>query len=36
VAVIVTVSLIWFINLIIPAILGSLFVFNLKFFDRNS
>jgi hypothetical protein len=36
VAVIVTVSLIWFINLIIPAILGSVFVFNLKFFDRNS
>jgi hypothetical protein len=36
IAVIVTVSLIWLINLIIPAILGSVFVFKLNFFDRNS
>jgi hypothetical protein len=36
VAVMAAVSSIWLINLIIPAILGSAFVFNLKFFDRNS
>ena len=36
IAVMAAVSSIWLINLIIPAILGSLFVFNLKFFDRNS
>ncbi|GAA4324239.1 lysylphosphatidylglycerol synthase domain-containing protein [Mucilaginibacter gynuensis] len=36
VAVIAAVSSIWFINLIIPAILGSVFVLKLKFFDRNS
>lgn len=35
-AVMAAVSSIWLINLIIPAILGSVFVFNLKFFDRNS
>ena len=36
IAVMAAVSSIWLINLIIPAILGSVFVFNLKFFDRNS
>lgn len=36
VAVMAAVTSIWLINLIIPAILGSVFVFNLKFFDRNS
>jgi hypothetical protein len=35
-AVIAAVSSIWLINLIIPAILGSVFVFKLKFFDRTS
>lgn len=35
-AIIVAVSLIYIINLIIPAILGSVFVFKLKFFDRNA
>ncbi|QEC77207.1 lysylphosphatidylglycerol synthase domain-containing protein [Mucilaginibacter ginsenosidivorax] len=35
-AVISCVSIIWLINLFIPAILGSLFVFKLKFFDRNA
>ncbi len=35
VAVMAAVSSIWFINLIIPAILGSVFVFKLNFFDRN-
>jgi hypothetical protein len=34
IAVMAAVSSIWFINLIIPAILGSVFVFKLKFFDR--
>lgn len=34
VAVVVAVSVIYIINLIIPAILGSVFVFKLKFFDR--
>ena len=36
IAVIAAVSAIWLINLIIPAILGSVFVLKLKFFDRNS
>lgn len=36
IAIIAAVSSIWLINLIIPAILGSVFVFNLNFFDRNS
>lgn len=35
IAIIAAFSLIWLINLIIPAILGSVFVFKLKFFDRN-
>lgn len=35
IAVMAAVTSIWFINLIIPAILGSVFVFKLKFFDRN-
>ncbi|MDP9048350.1 MAG: hypothetical protein M3N14_09450 [Bacteroidota bacterium] len=35
-AVVVSVSVIYIVNLIIPAILGSVFVFKLKFFDRNS
>ncbi len=35
-AVIAAVSSIWFINLIIPAILGSVFVLKINFFDRNS
>ena len=34
IAVMAAVSSIWFINLIIPAILGSVFVFKLRFFDR--
>lgn len=36
IAVMAAVSSIWFINLIIPAILGSVFVLNLRFFDRAS
>lgn len=36
VSVVVAVSLIYVINLIIPAILGSVFVFKLKFFDRTA
>jgi hypothetical protein len=36
VAVVAAVSLIYIINLIIPAILGSVFVFKLKFFDRTA
>lgn len=36
IAIIVAVSLIYIINLIIPAILGSVFVFKLKFFDRTA
>lgn len=36
IAIVVAVSLIYIINLIIPAVLGSIFVFKLKFFDRNS
>ena len=35
VAIIAAFASIWLINLIIPAILGSVFTFNLKFFDRN-
>jgi len=35
IAIMAAVSSIWLINLIIPAILGSVFVFKLKFFDRN-
>lgn len=35
IAVIAAVSSIWLINLIIPAILGSVFVLKLKFFDRS-
>ena len=35
-AVMAAVTSIWLINLIIPAILGSVFVLNLHFFDRNS
>ncbi len=36
IAIVVAVSLIYIINLIIPAILGSVFVFKLKFFDRTA
>ncbi len=36
IAIIAAVSAIWLINLIIPAILGSVFVLKLKFFDRVS
>ncbi|WP_428330452.1 hypothetical protein [Mucilaginibacter sp.] len=36
IAVVVSISLIYIINLIIPAILGSVFVFKLKFFDRTA
>jgi hypothetical protein len=36
IAVVAAVSSIWLINLIIPAILGSVFVLKLKFFDRTS
>jgi hypothetical protein len=35
IAVMAAVTSIWLINLIIPAILGSVFVFKLKFFDNN-
>jgi len=35
IAVVATVASIWFINLVIPAILGSVFIFKLKFFDNN-
>ena len=34
IAIVAAVASIWLINLIIPAILGSVFVFKLKFFDR--
>ena len=34
-AIVAAVASIWLINLIIPAILGSVFVFKLNFFDRN-
>ena len=36
IAIVVAISLIYIVNLIIPAILGSVFVFNLKFFDRSN
>ena len=36
IAIIAAVSSIWLINLIIPAIIGSVFVFKLKFFDRTA
>jgi len=36
IAIIAAVSSIWLINLIIPAIMGSVFVFKLKFFDRTA
>jgi hypothetical protein len=36
IAIVVAVSLIYIINMIIPAILGSIFVFKLKFFDRTA
>jgi hypothetical protein len=36
IAVIVAFTSIWLINLIIPAILGSVFILNLNFFDNNS
>ncbi|RCH55738.1 hypothetical protein DJ568_07590 [Mucilaginibacter hurinus] len=36
IAVVVCVSLIWLINLVIPAVIGCLFVFKLKFFDRDA
>jgi hypothetical protein len=36
IAVMAAVSSIWFINLIVPAILGSVFVLKLRFFDRSS
>lgn len=35
IAVVVAVSLIYIVNLFVPAILGSVFVFKLKFFDRS-
>ncbi|WP_299513420.1 hypothetical protein [Mucilaginibacter sp.] len=35
IAIIAAFTSIWLINLIIPAILGSVFIFNLKFFERN-
>ena len=35
-AVIACVSSIWFINLIVPAVIGSVFVLKIRFFDRNS
>lgn len=34
IAVVVAVSLIYIINLVLPAVIGSVFVFKLKFFDR--
>ncbi len=36
IAVIACVSSIWFINLIVPAIIGSVFVLKIRFFDRNA
>lgn len=36
VAIVACFTAIWFVNLIVPAILGSVFIFKLKFFDRNS
>jgi hypothetical protein len=36
IAIMAATALIWLTNLIIPAILGSFFVFKLKFFDNNN
>ncbi len=36
IAVVVAVSIIYIVNLVIPAIFGSVFVFKLKFFDRTA
>jgi len=36
IAIVVAISLIYIINLIIPAIIGSVFVFKVKFFDRSN
>lgn len=36
IAIITSAALIWLVNLIIPAILGSFFVFKLKFFDQHN
>jgi uncharacterized membrane protein YbhN (UPF0104 family) len=36
IAIVVAVSIIYIINLVIPALLGSVFVFKLKFFDRTA
>ncbi len=36
VAVMAAIALIWFVNLIVPAIIGSYFVFKLKFFDSRT
>ncbi len=36
VAIMAAIALIWFVNLIIPAIIGSYFVFKLKFFDSRN
>jgi len=36
IAIVSSVTSIWFINLIVPAVLGSIFVLKLKFFDNNS
>lgn len=36
VAIMTAIALIWFVNLIIPAIIGSYFVFKLKFFDNRT
>ena len=36
IAIVVSVSLIYIVNIVIPAILGSVFVLNLKFFDRTA
>lgn len=36
IAIVSAVSAIWFVNLIVPAVLGSIFVLKLKFFDNNS
>ncbi len=36
VAIMAAIALIWFVNLILPAIIGSYFVFKLKFFDSNN
>ncbi len=36
VAIMAAIALIWFVNLIIPAVIGSFFVFKLKFFDSRT